>query len=229
MTLFLTLNFLRSYVLSRSATREATFEATRIYQFVTNNQASFHLRWNEKLVKHQEFSKYYYHGCRCSNPVTLLFWLKVSCRMLACLISIALLCWLKVYSHVFAFYLQEVLLTEILLCGVRPQNSVPIPSTTRNRNLQKRFYRSKRFKKISNRSHRTLTPSWWRPLSYTNQSIDLRSKLMDWFLYDNGLRHERVKKGRNFSRIRSLDFEFLADFLNPIQDEVGGGNKKVPL
>ena len=28
---------------------------------------------------------------------------------------------------------------------------------------------------------------------YRNQSIDLRSKSMDWFLYDNGLRHERVK------------------------------------
>ena len=32
-----------------------------------------------------------------------------------------------------------------------------------------------------------------RPLSYRNQSIDLRSKSMDWFLYDNGLRLERVK------------------------------------
>ena len=31
-----------------------------------------------------------------------------------------------------------------------------------------------------------------RPLSYRNQSIDLQSKSMDWFLYDNGLRHERV-------------------------------------
>ena len=29
--------------------------------------------------------------------------------------------------------------------------------------------------------------SRWRPLSYRNQS-----KSMDWFLYDNGLRHERV-------------------------------------
>ena len=29
--------------------------------------------------------------------------------------------------------------------------------------------------------------------SYRNQSIDLQSKWMDWFLYDNGLRHERVK------------------------------------
>ena len=38
-----------------------------------------------------------------------------------------------------------------------------------------------------------LTLSWRRPLSYRNQSIDVPSKSMDWFLYDNGLRHERVK------------------------------------
>ena len=35
---------------------------------------------------------------------------------------------------------------------------------------------------------------WPRPLSYRNQSINLLCKLMDWFLYDNGLRHEKVKK-----------------------------------
>ena len=34
--------------------------------------------------------------------------------------------------------------------------------------------------------------SWRRPLSCRNHSIDLRSKSMEWFLYDNGLRHERV-------------------------------------
>ena len=28
---------------------------------------------------------------------------------------------------------------------------------------------------------------------YRKQSIDLRSKSMDWLLYDNGPRHERVK------------------------------------
>ena len=39
-----------------------------------------------------------------------------------------------------------------------------------------------------------LTLSWRRPLSYRNQSIDLQSTSMDWFLYDNGLRHERVKQ-----------------------------------
>ena len=32
-----------------------------------------------------------------------------------------------------------------------------------------------------------------RPLSYRNQSIDLLCKSLDWFLYDNGLCHERVK------------------------------------
>ena len=33
-----------------------------------------------------------------------------------------------------------------------------------------------------------LTLSWRKPISYRNQSIDLLSKSMDWFLYDNGLR-----------------------------------------
>ena len=39
-----------------------------------------------------------------------------------------------------------------------------------------------------------LTLSWQRPLSYRNQSIDLLCKSMDWSLYDNGFRHERVKR-----------------------------------
>ena len=37
-----------------------------------------------------------------------------------------------------------------------------------------------------------LTLSRRRLLSCRNQSIDLPCKSMDWFLYDNGLRHERV-------------------------------------
>ena len=37
-----------------------------------------------------------------------------------------------------------------------------------------------------------LSLSWRRLLSYRNQSIDLQSKSMDWFLCDNGLRPERV-------------------------------------
>ena len=38
-----------------------------------------------------------------------------------------------------------------------------------------------------------VTLSWRRPLLYRNQSIDLPSKSLDWFLHDNNLRHERVK------------------------------------
>ena len=38
----------------------------------------------------------------------------------------------------------------------------------------------------------TLTLSWWRCLSYRNQSIYLLCKSIDWFLYDRNLRHERV-------------------------------------
>ena len=38
-----------------------------------------------------------------------------------------------------------------------------------------------------------LTLSRRRPLSYRNQSINLQNRSMDWFLYDNGLRHESVK------------------------------------
>ena len=42
-----------------------------------------------------------------------------------------------------------------------------------------------------------------RPLSCRNQSIDLLRKLMDWFLYDNGRRHERVNRNdRNLNFIR---------------------------
>ena len=38
-----------------------------------------------------------------------------------------------------------------------------------------------------------LTLSWRRSLSYRNQSIHLLCKSMNWFLYDRGLHHERVK------------------------------------
>ena len=39
----------------------------------------------------------------------------------------------------------------------------------------------------------TLTLSKRTQLSCRNQSNDLQSESMDWFLYDNGHRHERVK------------------------------------
>ena len=40
---------------------------------------------------------------------------------------------------------------------------------------------------------REIALSWRRPQSSRNQSIDLQNKPMDWFLYDRGLHHERVK------------------------------------
>ena len=39
----------------------ATREVTRIYQFITDTHASFHLRWKENLLNHQIISKYYEH------------------------------------------------------------------------------------------------------------------------------------------------------------------------
>ena len=39
---------------------------------------------------------------------------------------------------------------------------------------------------------RILTLSWRRKISYRNQSIDLQSKSMDWFLYDIGIRSKRI-------------------------------------
>ena len=50
-----------------------------------------------------------------------------------------------------------------------------------------------------------LTLSWLRPLSYRNQSIDLRDKSTDWFLYDNGHRHERVNFDCHCNNITSFN------------------------
>ena len=52
-------NFLRFKVLTRLLSREAT----RIYQFITNNHVSFLLWWIENLLNHQKVKKYYGHHC----------------------------------------------------------------------------------------------------------------------------------------------------------------------
>ena len=62
---------------------------------------------------------------------------------------------------------------------------------------------------LSFRFYWSLTLSWRRSVSYRNQSIDLQSKLMDWFLYDRDLRHERGKINRrngekNYSNISAF-------------------------
>ena len=56
---------------------------------------------------------------------------------------------------------------------------------------------------------------WRRFLSYRNQSIDLQSISMDWFLYDRDFRHARVKikRPRVGSGIMYLEVEKLSKFL----------------
>ena len=54
----------------------------------------------------------------------------------------------------------------------------------------------------------SLTFSWRRPLSYRHQSIDLRTKSMDWFLYDNDLPHERVKHIMYFTTFSNIKWHF---------------------
>ena len=60
-------------------------------------------------------------------------------------------------------------------------------------------------KYLQSRMWWTLALSWRRPL-YRNQSIDLASKSLDWFLYDNGLRHERVKENIVFVKLSETLF-----------------------
>ena len=50
-----------------------------------------------------------------------------------------------------------------------------------------------------------LTLSGGRPLSHRNESVDLQSKSMDWFLCDNGLRHERVKWSSEKKKIQKTN------------------------
>ena len=56
-----------------------------------------------------------------------------------------------------------------------------------------RCHAAVQWKQTKEKLGNALTLSWRRPLSYRNQSID-------WFLYDNGLRHERAKCAKEFSR-----------------------------
>ena len=62
------------------------------------------------------------------------------------------------------------------------------------------------------------TLSLRRPLSYRNQPIDFFRKSVDWLVYDNGLRHERVKIAEKWRKILSptysLKFKNIILFLN---------------
>ena len=57
-----------------------------------------------------------------------------------------------------------------------------------------------------------LTLSRWRPLSYGNQSIDLQTKSMDWFLYNRDLDHERVKNNISPRFVSKKDYSVLSKY-----------------
>ena len=80
-------------------------------------------------------------------------------------------------------------------------------------------YKSKYFLSIY------LTLSWRRPLSYRNQSIDLQSKSMDCFLYDNGLCHERVNASRWLSI--KLFWKLYEQFINQLSLRKFSSTKKL--
>ena len=60
-------------------------------------------------------------------------------------------------------------------------------------------------------------------LSYRNQSIDLQSKSKDWFLYDNGFRHERVKWIDNCVNVKGKHgFYFLINVFDKMKTKSRG-------
>ena len=90
-----------------------------------------------------------------------------------------------------------------------------------------------------------LALSWQRSLSYRNQSIDLQSQSVDWFLYDRDLRHERVipkttksshdfvvtKKNthiwRRWGHLRVSFWHLLMNFEKPKKSEFWKNEKKL--
>ena len=65
------------------------------------------------------------------------------------------------------------------------------------------------FHKASKHQQNILTLSRRRSLSYRNQCIDLLCKSLDWFLYDNGLRLERVKSIRGITTNFNTNYQIM--------------------
>ena len=82
--------FPKSISLSRLANRKAI----HIYQFIANNNASFHWWWKENLLSHQKVSKYY--KCDCLQNFPLLFM-----SLLATLIVKKVIFWLEFTLYFF--------------------------------------------------------------------------------------------------------------------------------
>ena len=88
---------------------------------------------------------------------------------------------------------------EVTLCWLKNEDLVKLEEmkVSTLKTFLKKFSKceqSHSYLWICTHLHWTFLPlSWRRSLSYRNQSIDLQSKSMDWFLHDIDHRHERVK------------------------------------
>ena len=65
-----------------------------------------------------------------------------------------------------------------------------------------------------------LTLSWRWSLLYRNQSICTQTKSMDWFLYDNVLRHERVKYSSVTINISNTMTRFSAKLIHELKFKI---------
>ena len=92
-------------------------------------------------------------------------------------------------------FIRVAVLAFLFLARLRFPQTKWVVHIIRFRHTEKGIRSIQKFEKLDYH----LTLSWRRPLLYRNQSIDLQSKSMNWFLYDNSLRHERVKKSRTRS------------------------------
>ena len=91
---------------------------------------------------------------------------------------------------------NKIVTSEWMLCNCLQINDANICNRQLfNTDITKRKSEVSNWKSIPvNYTKKTsfLTLSWRRPLSYRNESTDLQCKSVDWFLYDNSLRHEKV-------------------------------------
>ena len=84
--------------------------------------------------------------------------------------------------------------------SLKPRRKAPVLECLLIKLIEKRL----QHRCFSVKFARFLTLSRRMPLSYRNQSIDLQSKSVDWFLYNNDLRHERVKNSFLTDHLRRL-------------------------
>ena len=121
------------------------------------------------------FPKFYYKTTTLRDSI-----ITESCNFFVSFSSVVFFC-LRLYDNILWFQHKEYKIEtnlKVAKCKIGVQNA-----STRKTSMCGKY----------NSFALALTLSWWRSLSYRNQSIDLLCKSMNWFLYDRDLRLERVK------------------------------------